>query len=563
LGIRLWEVATGAPIGPFLRHGARDETSTETVSAPTAAAFSPDGKLLATIGEDGKAQIWDASNANRLGDPLECSRSPLASVAFSPDSTRLAVGTLMGAAPGDGTVTIWDVATRQVLGTSFVAPEYEVQRVRPSIRELMFSPDGKTLVVMAWVTAHILDAENGQQKIALNLPASAWKGSFQDLAISPDGKQVAVASTNWLVHIWDAATANPIGTPLLHEARIRAIAFSPDGKLLASGSNDRTVRLWDTATGRQIGRPMQHQAAVESVAFSPDGKRLLGTANDTRIWQIDYDTYPSLEPQHGSVVGVSAQSDCGKLRATINEDFDVDLIRTDSKNTRATTIPGEGALAIALSPDSRHVAIGNVGWDATVWDIATIRKLQSYSCSEKVSAVAFSDAGNLLAAGLLNGNVEIWNMATGSPHGIQINHNGPVWEVAFSPDGNLLATVFGLELSKLEMKIWDISLDAPVLGVQLPFRVPRFSGALEHFRLTGKIYVGSSGENTRIEWRLPQFPTDLADMRLRTWAALGMRQGLQRMPTMIPAQEWIEIFKQQSMGTRPPGTARESDSLTN
>ena len=131
-------------------------------------------------------------------------------------------------------------------------------------------------------------------------PLTGHTGGVASVAFSPDGKTLASSSSDGTVRLWNGATGQQIRNPLTTYPVIPvdSVAFSPDGKTLASGSDDGTVRLWDLATGLQIGGPLTgHLGGVYSVAFSPDGKTLAsGGYDDTvRLWDVAYlDTVPYL-----------------------------------------------------------------------------------------------------------------------------------------------------------------------------------------------------------------------------------------------------------------------------
>lgn len=126
------------------------------------------------------------------------------------------------------------------------------------------------------------------------------EGWVDAVAFSPDGTRIATVTVDnvyhfrpmgipgWQVHeevlvranmvrgsmvrLWDAATGQPLGQLLRHDAYVWAVAFSPDGKKVATGSD--MARLWDIATGQPLGSPMKHKSFVLAVAFSPDGKKV-------------------------------------------------------------------------------------------------------------------------------------------------------------------------------------------------------------------------------------------------------------------------------------------------
>jgi WD40 repeat protein len=116
----------------------------------------------------------------------------------------------------------------------------------------------------------------------------------RNVAFSPDGKTLGSASWDQTIILWNVATRQPVGPPLTgHTGPVSSLTFSPDGKMLASGSKDRTVILWDFATRRPIGSLTGHTGLVSSVAFSPDGKTLAsGSIDDTIVlWDIDLESW--------------------------------------------------------------------------------------------------------------------------------------------------------------------------------------------------------------------------------------------------------------------------------
>jgi serine/threonine protein kinase len=231
--------------------------------------FSPDGSRLVTVGEQ-SATLWDVATWTVVGT-LEGGGAMTGRAAFSRD------GKFLATAHADGTTKIWDPTTaRQVMTLRGHAAE---------ATGVVFSTDGLQLLTSsADGTIRTWERATGNE-----IDRVSQIGPVDDLAISIDGRHFATCSADATAQLWDVATKRALRRFEGHSAALHSVAFSPDGKRLLTASADETARLWDVATGTLLLTLRGHSGPVFTAAFSPDQTRIVTSGADgyLRVWHPD------------------------------------------------------------------------------------------------------------------------------------------------------------------------------------------------------------------------------------------------------------------------------------
>ena len=237
---------------------------------------------------------------------------------------------------------------------------------------------------------------------------------FANLALSPDGKMVALRQGGGNIQLWDWGAGRYLGT-LTNQGWSLAMAFSPDGTLIASANTDRTgkpvVSFWDVAAQR-IVRDLPQPSRVASLAFSPDGT-LMATFHIAPMCSVWHLPSGRLLTNYATGAGVNTE------------------------------------MRIALfTPDGTKLVLGDLGDlnhpHAAIRCIelrtGAVRETPALSGGNGTTALAFSPDGQLLASGYgySDANIDLWDAATGAPLGRLEGHRGWVRKLVFSPDGRTL-----------------------------------------------------------------------------------------------------------------------------
>ena len=469
--VGLWDPVTGRRVRTI-----RADTTGQAIGV-SGVAFSPDGALLASIDFDKEVDLWDPVT----GRPVRTLQTGpgVYGVAFSPD------GRLLATAGTDGTVRLWNPATgrqaRTIQADTAPGPNLIVHGVA-------FSPDGRLLASADFHgTVRLWNPATGQPSRTI---AGTGPDGVSTATFSPRGKLLAAADNDGTVRLWDPVTGQPVRTIAdTGPNGVNSVTFSPDGTLLAAANANGTVRLWDPATG-QPARTIQADTTapfvgVGDVMFSRNGN-LLATADadgTVRLWDpatghavrtIQADT-------HGQYIyaGQAALSPDGKLLATIDADSAVrlwDVLTGQRVRTmQAKTGPTGGATEVAFSPDGRLLATPDRDGTVRFWNPVTgqvVRTLQAPGSTSganelnsnplsqldviPVYVLAFSPDGRLLATVDADGTARLWNPVTGQlVTTIQATDpNVGLGQVAFSPDDKLLASAN----NDGTVRLWELSL---------------------------------------------------------------------------------------------------------
>lgn len=390
-------------------------------------AISPDGSRLVTADPgtifaggiaEGGARVYSSS-----GDELLVLRGHddrTLEADFSPDGTVILTTSV------DGTVRLWDATTGE-----------ELLVLDGGIAD--FGADGRVLAVSGPdAVVRLVDAATGEEL------ASFQAVDAVDLSLSATGL-VAVAADTAGAFVIDAASGEQLLHLTAHRDGTCRVEFSPEGALLATASHDGTAKLWDLATGGEVRSLTGHAGPVCGMAFSPDGARLATAGEDgtARVWDVATGQELLVISGHATGIGSVVFDPSGRLLATAGGDGLTKLWDVSPRGSRELLTVGTDAPATfsAYSTDGTRLATGTEEGEVAVWDAATgEREAVLRGHTDRISGGGFSPDGALLVTSGEDQTARVWDVASGSELLVITEHTDTVWSSTFSPDGTMLAT---------------------------------------------------------------------------------------------------------------------------
>ena len=439
--VRLWDTYTNEELMTLQKH----------TGWTNALAFSPDGKMLASGSTDKTIQLWDTETGAHLAT-LTKHRKGIAALAFSPDGRTLASGSM------DGTIRFWNTTTRTLL------PIHLTEHTE-WVKAVSFLENNTTLASVAFngvITFWDLKTseKTGAQTVGpRDFLTGAPRGFLFAQAFSPDGtklvsvgaksatsqnigygKHVTTRAPDRLLRLTDVRTGRELATLTktvggIHQEGRVSITFSPDGKRIAFHGSGK-IHVWHTETRDVITiSPLEQNrknpgellndvgigerilmtqmlGEVTVLVFSPDGKKLVSGTRGGKVQMWDAETGTELAPF---------------------------LAGQDPSNNSSNTIPFKDQIgALAFSSNGALLAIGS-GQKIRLLGSSKQPRLKG-SPYGKTTSLVFSPDDTTLVAGLINGRIELWDLATGEKIITLNGHTQDVETLVFSPDAKTLVS---------------------------------------------------------------------------------------------------------------------------
>jgi WD40 repeat protein len=492
-------------------------------------ALSPDGNTIAAGSTNGWVKLWDIKTGKFIKTLIyhDNFEKVVHSVAFSPNGKLLAIGRC-------GFIELWDTIDWKFNSILKKGGDYW-----DIINSLTFSPDGKTIASgTKYKSINLWDISTGKLKMTLN----GHKDEVLKVVFSPDGKKIASGSKDNTIKIWDSTTFKLISTFEHQSARINAVTFSPNGEIIASGSGDGTIKLWDVSSGKLIKEFLgQEDSHLFSLVFSTDGKKIITGTNDfIKIWDIEtgeiITTIKSSDdrPAGSMQVILGTDKNCiisGSTSGLI-EFWDIEtgdlnkvfkgsaggfaLFNSDgtissynSANTQVWDVKTQTIIkeikisqresySSIFSSDKKVFAIRRLKNSVVLWDVSDVINDQLIitlaGLPEYFDKIAISSDKSIIATGLRDGSIILWNTSTGEKK-IELNggHKGEIDSIAFSLDGKTL--ISGGQDSILNL--WDVATGKIIKSIKHSWRIP---GII--FNSNGKTFATLSDDI-----KLFEFPT--------------------------------------------------------
>jgi WD40 repeat protein len=425
----IWNLAQGREVARLERH----------YQSVNCAAFSHDGKSLATVGRGEELKLWDARTWRRNA-LIHADEGSHESVAFTADDcTVVAVG-------GYGTIHLWD---RDSGAVETLATDQD------RIWCVAVSPDGRTLATTSRDgTVRLWDLTCDRAHFSIRVPSA----SVPSIAFSADGNTLTIADDRGRLSVHDVRTSRLEATKRVDAGSpITCSALSCDSTRLVTVAGNRTMTVWELPDARRLREFPNSPPTGSYLAVSSDAEWIArASAGGVTIWNTRTGAAPKwIEVPPNDHLVFSPRGDSFTVTGWgINTPS---LWRIASSTSRTAQGSGHRGLneVQAFSADGRLLAtVGNSG-SITVWSVPSLEPVTRISGPPiPARALSFAPDGQTLASGHDDHAVRLWDVATCDELATLPGHSGPIRAVVFAPDGLTLATCAEARGGGYEVFLW-------------------------------------------------------------------------------------------------------------
>ena len=418
----------------------------------TELAFAGDGRQIGFASEDGSARVVDTSTGEEIAvhtvgsnggvsfgsilvhgssgparvlDPA--TGEPRCSVGRAPVADAVVAGRFV-VTVRNGIGAVSDVSSCRLVRS--------MGRVGQTAVRLVASPNGRRVAFLSGREARIVDPRTGRVLYRLLHP-----GEITSLAFSGDAGLVVTGGRDQLARIWSGLNGRRLRQLAGHDGQVLDVAITAAGTEVATASTDGTARIWSVSSGLLEAPLFGHTRFVRTVDFSPSGLSVVTASDDgtARTWALNGRRLTTLAGHTGTVFDARFSPD-GFTVMTGGDDGTVRLwdAGTRPQLEEGDLDPPEAAESTAMSPDGKITARVIDGDLQLEHPDGTVVKLDGHRLA--VTSVAFDPEGERLLSAGREGDVVLWDVASGQALRVLRGHFGEVSDARFSPDGRWIVS---------------------------------------------------------------------------------------------------------------------------